>query len=160
MNNLIAITFNSSIKPAISKKTLKRIAEITLESLDLPYNIEMGIVITNDREIKELNRTYRNIDSATDVLSFYMQSNVDNILPSDFVNPPDELQHIGEVIISYETALRQAKENGTRIKDELSFLLVHGVLHLMNYNHDNVNDRKVMENKEANIIKLLKKDRE
>jgi probable rRNA maturation factor len=159
MNNLISITYEKGIKPSITKKYLKHIAEITISHLDIQNDIEMGIVITDDAQIKELNSNYRNINTPTDVLSFHMNSNNEQELSADFISPPDRLQHIGEVIISYETAILQAKENDITIKDELSFLLIHGILHLMNYDHVKDDDREVMEKKEKAIFDRIKSDR-
>lgn len=156
MTTIISVTFNSDIKPAISKKSLLQVANIVINSLDIKKSIEMGIVITNDEEIKGLNSAYRQINSATDVLSFHMQPDENDNLSPSFITPPDEIQHIGEVIISYETASRQAKENSITITEELTFLLVHGILHLMNYDHENDIDRKAMESKEKEMIKKIK----
>lgn len=160
MNNVISVTYEKGIKPTITKIFLKHIAQTTISSLDIQNNIEMGIVITDDTRIKELNRNYRNINSSTDVLSFHMNSNEDQEMLSDFISPPDQLKHIGEVIISYETAIRQAKENDITIKDELSFLLVHGILHLMDYDHIKDDDREIMERKENDIFDRIKSNRE
>jgi probable rRNA maturation factor len=152
MNNIISITYEKGIRPNVTKKYLKSITEIAISSLGIQNDIEMGIVFTDDIRIKELNRNYRNINSPTDVLSFHMNYDEDKGLLSEFISPPDHLKHIGEVIISYETALRQAKENKTTIKSELSFLLIHGILHLMNYDHIKDKDRVIMEKMEKDIF--------
>jgi probable rRNA maturation factor len=152
MNNIISVKYEKGIRPAITKNYLQRIAEITIRNLNIQNNIEMGIVITDDAQIKELNRNYRNINNSTDVLSFHMNFNEDKELSADFISPPDHIKHIGEVIISYETAVRQAKQNSITVKDELSFLLVHGILHLMNYDHMEEHDREIMEEKEKAIF--------
>ena len=159
MNNIISVIYEKGIKSSITKKYLKNIAEMTISSLDINNDIEMGIVITDDARIKELNRSYRNINNSTDVLSFHMNPDTNQEIPLDFIFPPDRLKHIGEVIISYETAIRQAKENDLTIKDELAFLLVHGILHLMNYDHIKDNDRKKMEKKEKDIFARIQSNR-
>ena len=159
MNNTISITYEKGIKPSVTKKYLKNIAEIAISILEIQNDIEMGILITDDTRIKELNRIYRNINSPTDVLSFHMNSDEDQELSSEFISPPDQLNHIGEIIISYETAIRQANENKIPIKSELSFLLVHGILHLMNYDHIKDDDREIMEKMEKDIFDRIESKR-
>lgn len=105
---------------------------------------EWSIVITNDKEIRRLNKKYRKKDKTTDVLSF---AECD-------INPKFVLEkkYLGEVIINYEQAKRQAKD----LKKEILYLLIHGYLHLKSYTHDNDKDEMVM-NKEADkIIQKIK----
>jgi probable rRNA maturation factor len=159
MTNIISVTFTPKVKPSISKKSLIHIANMALNYMHVQKSIEMGIVITDDHEIRNLNRDYRNIDNATDVLSFQMQTtNIDDLMP-DFINPPDDIKHLGEVIISYETALRQARESRVTVKDELTFLLIHGILHLLNYDHVDEDDRKLMETREQEVFEYINKNR-
>ncbi len=99
----------------------------------------ISIVITDDENIRELNKTYRKIDSATDVLSFEMGE--DGIL--------------GDIIISYETAQRNAKRYGKSLGDEMKRLVVHGVLHLLGFDHKNTYERKKMRLKEDQYAKEI-----
>jgi probable rRNA maturation factor len=94
--------------------------------------IELNFV--NDEEIKNINRQYRKIDKATDVISLsYLDGNK---------FPGDDL--IGEIFISVDTAKRQAKEHGHAVNKELIFLFVHGLLHIFGYDHENQADKKLM----------------
>ena len=81
------------------------------------------IAFVSDKRIRELNRQFRGIDKATDVLSF----------------PADEPNNLGDVAVSVETAATQAKENGLSFNDEIAQLILHGLLHLSGYDHENDN---------------------
>jgi probable rRNA maturation factor len=89
---------------------------------------ELSIVITDDATIHDLNRQWRHKDRPTDVLSF---SQVEGLCPG----APSEEQLLGDVVISLETAARQAKELGHSLEQEVQRLLVHGVLHLLGHDH-------------------------
>ena len=101
-------------------------AEWLLRRLDLASS-ELSIVLCDDAFIRPLNHSYRQRDTATDVLSFAMQEG-DSLLDDDPV--------LGDLVISVETARRQAREVGHSVQDELRVLLVHGLLHLLGYDHE------------------------
>ena len=88
---------------------------------------ELSILITDDEEIRSLNRDYRSVDRSTDVLSFSQM---------DGDGPGIASQLLGDVVISWETAQRQSRELGHAVSDEMKRLLVHGVLHLLGYDHE------------------------
>lgn len=94
---------------------------------------ELSIVLVDDAEISELNAKYRGKESATDVLSFTQEALSEN------------LQLLGDVVISLETATRQAQELGHSLYYEVVRLLVHGVLHLCGYEHENVEEHQAEE---------------
>lgn len=102
-----------------NKSKLKRFIREKLKELNVKAK-EVNIVLTNDEYIKNLNRDYRGIDSATDVLSFSM----------------DEAQLWGDIYISLDTALKQAEEQGWDLEREVKFLALHGLLHLLGYNDE------------------------
>ena len=87
---------------------------------------EIGILFVDDREIRELNEQYLKRDRPTNVISFPMAQ-------GEFseINP----QLLGDVVISVETAIREARESGLSLEEEIAFLLIHGILHLLGYNH-------------------------
>ena len=101
-------------------------AEWLLRHLDLG-SAELSIVLCDDAFIRPLNQAYRQRDMATDVLSFAMQEG-DSLLDDDPV--------LGDLVISVETARRQAREVGHSVQEELRVLLVHGLLHLLGYDHE------------------------
>jgi probable rRNA maturation factor len=98
---------------------------------------ELSILLTSDRRMKQLNRYYRYLDRATDVLSFAQiedgQTDAFAAAPGEY-RPPDA-KPLGDVVISLETALRQAREMRETVGRRLRTLLVHGVLHLLGYDH-------------------------
>ena len=103
-------------------------------------------MLADDATVRELNRTYRGTDAATDVLSF-AQSEGEAFAQPDGVPP-----HIGDVVISLDTAPRQAVEYGQALGDEVSHLLVDGVLHLLGYDHEQPDDAAVMRAREDAIL--------
>lgn len=102
-------------------------------------NAEVSIVLTNDTEIHELNKKYRNIDKPTNVLSFELD---DDIL-------------LGDIYISLDTVFREADELGISVEDHTAHMVVHGVLHLLGYDHIKDEDAIVMESKEIKVLKKL-----
>lgn len=98
---------------------------------------ELGVLVTDDDAVRELNREYAREDEATDVLSFSLREG------EEFVSP-DGVQRLGEVIISYPTAERQAGEAGRAVDEEVAHLLVHGILHLLGYDHAEPAEERVM----------------
>ena len=109
---------------------------------------ELSILLTTDHEIQQLNSQYRGKDSATDVLSFPM---------NEQLVAKDAVRQLGDVVISLETAEKQAKELGVFLEQEVLRLLIHGLLHLLGYDHENVSDdeAKRMQDKEAELYKLV-----
>ena len=103
---------------------------------------ELSIVLTDDAAIRELNRQYRGTDAPTDVLSFAQGEG------DAFARPDAALPHAGDVIISLDTARRQAAEYGVPLHDELAHLLVHGILHLLGYDQELAADAPVMRARE------------
>jgi probable rRNA maturation factor len=102
---------------------LRRIAEILLRAVK-QSRAELSIALVGDREMRPLNAKYRKKNQTTDVLSFFV---VDQ--------PMSGVKILGDVVISVEQARRQAKERGKTLKSELVTLLIHGILHLLGYDH-------------------------
>ncbi len=108
---------------------------------------ELSILLTNDEHITELNREYRSIDSPTDVLAFPMLHNDDNNIINSKI--------LGDVVISLETAERQAKTDKHPLEDEIAFLTVHGILHLLGYDHHTPEDARKMFSKQTAILQKM-----
>jgi len=85
--------------------------------------------------VQELNRRYRGVDETTDVLAFALAEQGDANATPTFVNPPDGMVHLGDIVISYPQAVRQAEENRQPLQRELALLVIHGALHLLGYDH-------------------------
>ncbi len=106
-------------------------------------------MFTNDKFIKTLNNKYRGIDKPTDVLSFSLQ---EGVVKSPEIES-DKL--LGDIIISVETAQRQADNLNHSMERELTVLLIHGLLHLTGYDHEKGTDYKIMREKENEILKIF-----
>jgi probable rRNA maturation factor len=107
----------------VESKLLSKIAHRALEVLGLS-KVELSIALVSDVQIKRLNKRYRNKDKPTDVLSFPIGEKVEDWLI------------LGDIVISVDTAKRQAKELGHSLEEELKRLLVHGLVHLLGYDHE------------------------
>jgi len=117
---------------------------LSLEHVERPA--ELSILLTSDSAVRDLNREYRKVDAPTDVLSFSLSEG------EAFAVPDGEARHLGDVIISLDTARRQAGEHGAPLQDEVSHLLVHGVLHLLGHDHQEPEDAVVMRAHEEAIL--------
>ena len=112
------------------------------------------VTLTTPKTIQEINKQYRNIDRATDVLSFPMfeKDELDKkIQENDFYNE----DILGDIVVSVEKVKEQAVEYGHSFERELSYMIVHGFYHLMGYDHIEENDKKIMRKKEENILEKL-----
>jgi probable rRNA maturation factor len=103
---------------------------------------ELSVLLTNDAEMHALNKQWRGIDKATDVLSF----------PSEDPEIPGQPQYLGDIAIGYETSWKDAETLGRPFDGHVSHLLIHGFLHLLGYDHIEADDAKVMEPLEAQIL--------
>jgi len=130
---------------------LRNVAEQTLLVQGVSSDVELGLVITSQERVQELNKSYREKDEPTDVLAFYMTS----AAGETFVAPPDGMRHLGEVIISYPQAVLQAKEHRHSIKKELAILIIHGVLHLLGYDHEEPGQERQMRGREAETLNYI-----
>ena len=162
MTSLKQLELNLLVRPdfrgSVDDIRLETTVSETLRRHEIPEPIEVGLVITDDREVAELNRRYRGKQGTTDVLSFpqYDESGSDE----DFVSPPDGLNSLGEVIVSYPQAERQAQEHGHSTEQEVTFLIVHGLLHLLGYDHEVESEAAVMREQESVALAGLGIDRE
>lgn len=113
---------------------------------------EVDITIVDDEEIHELNRTYRDVDRPTDVLSFALDEGDED--EPELIGAPEE-HLLGDIIISAETAQRQADEFGHGLTREFVYLAVHGLLHLLGYDHMCDEDKVVMRAKEEEALREI-----
>lgn len=138
------------------------IEEIILESLDFeqcPYEAEINVILTDNEAIREINREHREIDQATDVLSFPM---LDYEKPACFDHVEDHVEDcfnpesgelmLGDIIISVDKVEEQAEKYGHSPTRELAFLVAHSMLHLFGYDHMEEGERLVMEDKQRVIL--------
>lgn len=117
----------------------RKLYDRVFSHLGLKDNYFTDVTIVNNEEIHKINREYRHVDRPTDVISFAFMDDKNEIVPKD--GSPISL---GEIIISYEKAESQAKEYGHSLLREMSFLFVHGMLHLLGYDHMEKDDETLM----------------
>lgn len=132
-------------------ETLETVVQTVLKTENRNDDPEVSLVLVDDDYIRELNNTYRNKDSATDVLSFAMEESTGE----EPLFEAEEDVILGDIIISVETAERQAKEYGHSFVREMAFLTTHGMLHLLGYDHEVEEKRTVMREREEQILSLL-----
>jgi len=122
----------------------------------LPKNTELSIMIVDNSYIQELNFIYRGQNNPTDVLSFAM--NELSEAEQDF-DVPGEVNVLGDIVISLEQAAAQCVDYGHSMERELGFLVVHGMLHLLGYDHETEEESKAMRDLEERIMKLVNLER-
>lgn len=142
---MIEIYFRSIGRISTKKSLLRQAAMITIQTASPGDNQDCTILVSNDNYIRNLNRRFRDVDAPTDVLSFSSENEDDN--SSD--------HYLGDVIISYPTALRQAGEAGHPVDHEMCLLVVHGILHLMGYDHQDLVQKKLMWSVQKLVLKSL-----
>jgi len=156
----INVYLESQVKTQIKVSWFKNIIRKILDALEINVISELGLFVTNNKVIHQLNKTYRKKDEPTDVLAFSMFSKHGTKLEK-FINPPDGIYHLGEIIISYPQAVYQAKEKKHDIKHELMILIIHGLLHLLGYDHEqSLEEKQRMRTKEREILRKLLSSRQ
>lgn len=129
----------------MEKSILLRAARKTLEATKTLENVGVSIVIGDDDLLHELNLNYRHTDAPTDVLSF----------PSDEIDPDTSIRYLGDVVISLPRAQEQTSAEGHPLAEELQLLVVHGMLHLLGFDHEESRDKKKMWVIQDKILKQL-----
>ena len=146
----IEIFVEEEFRGVVDEGWARRIAQTVLKAEWVAPPYEVSLVFTDSETIKQLNRDYRGVDEPTDVLAFYMlpQKEVDD----SFALPPDGVTRLGEVIISYPQAVEQAREQGHSTEKELALLIIHGILHLLGYDHEEPEGESKMRGRERELL--------
>ena len=136
-----------------SEEWLRSIVETVLVAEKADPSSEVSLLIAGQEKVHELNKAYLDEDRPTDVLSFPMvgPDEAQNV----FVTPPDGIRHLGEVIVSIPQANAQAQEHGHSTEREIAILIIHGVLHLLGYDHAETEEEGRMRGREAEILALI-----
>jgi probable rRNA maturation factor len=134
----IYIIDNYKFNSAQDKTEIKTLVRSIISQLNLPKNTEICISFIDDISMRELNNSYRGIHRTTDVLSF-----------------PQDNEFLGDLVISYPTAIKNAKRYKTKIKYEIQKLIVHGILHLNGYDHKKKKKREIMRAKERELLDAI-----
>jgi probable rRNA maturation factor len=136
---------NESRRFKINSRNLKKQVNIVLQHLSLEEK-ELSVLLVNDQKIKNLNQSFRDKNTPTDVLSFPQfedEEGFDSIL-------------LGDVVVSLETAQWQAKEHGLTFEEEVVLLITHGLLHLLGYDHEiSAKEEKLMQKKTLELFQLI-----
>ena len=140
----IASPFRAAVRAAWLRSITRRV--LAEEGVAGPAHV--GVVIADDDTVRHLNQRFLGLDEPTDVLSFGLAAADD----APFALPPEEESSLGEVVIAYPTAIRQAGEAGRSIEVEVAHLLVHGLLHLLGHDHQQPDDERAMGRREKEIL--------
>lgn len=158
----IDIAYETDIQLGIEYEAI--INQVVLAAIDYekcPFECEVNVVLTDNTEIHQINKEYRQIDRATDVLSFPM---VEYEYPSDFdqVEEMEDCFHpetgellLGDIMISVEKVKEQAEAYGHSLERELGFLIAHSMLHLFGYDHMEDEERVIMESRQTDILNTI-----
>ena len=139
----------------------RKVIETAIDFVECPYEAEVNLLLTMNEEIHEMNRDFREIDRATDVLSFPM---VDYEEAGRFEHLENAMEYfnletgelmLGDIVISKEKVLSQAEEYGHSVEREYAFLIAHSMLHLFGYDHMEEEERTVMETMQRKILEEL-----
>ena len=179
------IDISNDVESAIDVKAtwLRRVVRSALASADLRDAVEVGLLLTGDDRVRRLNRDYRGEDRTTDVLAFALEESevafprppdalpsLGQVLPDALPSlgqapsdappslgqvPSDALPSLGQVVVSYPQAVRQAAEYGHTVEREVAFLVVHGLLHLLGFDHQRPDDEARMLLKQEAIMTSL-----
>ena len=152
MEQIISVEFDeieeNQLYIDVANKVFQKCFEI--ENL-LDKNLYINIVFTSPNKIHEINKKYRDVDRETDVLSFPMFEKEE--LKNYVAKPWKDI--LGDIIISIEQVKKQAEEYGHSFERELAYMMVHGFYHLMGEDHIEENDKKIMREKEENVLNEL-----
>ena len=146
----IEIFVEEEFRGLVDEGWVRRIAQTVLKAEGVAPPYEVSLVFTDSETVQQLNRDYRGVDEPTDVLAFHMlpQKEVDD----SFALPPDGVTRLGEVIISYPQAVEQAKEQGHSPEREVALLVIHGILHLLGYDHEEPEEESKMREREIELL--------
>lgn len=139
MRNKINLVFQQGgLQRLVISANIRTCINAVLKAEGVTAKCEINVLVTDDAGIREINRTSRNIDNATDVLSFPMFELAPGELPADWTeyeDPDTGLVPLGDMCISLERAIAQAKEFGHTTRREVGYLTIHSMLHLLGYDH-------------------------
>ena len=146
----IEISVEEEFRGAVDQGWVRRIAQTVLKAEGVAPPYEVSLVFTDSETVQQLNRDYRGVDEPTDVLAFCMLSQKGG--DDSFALPPDGVTRLGEVIISYPQAVEQAREQGHSPERELALLIIHGILHLLGYDHEEPEEESKMRERERELL--------
>ena len=146
---MIQILIRPQFEAMVDANHIKRVARVVLERESVPPSASLSLIITDDAESQSLNSRFRGVDAPTDVLSFGQEP-----ATGPFVTAPDEPPYLGDVILSFPRAQAQAVGMGHGTKEEVSLLIIHGILHLLGYDHETPTGRSHMWSRQDAILRI------
>lgn len=147
----IQIDVDEPFAPEVNTERLSHVAQQVLRDEGIEPPASVTVWITTAEELHTLNRDYRGVDRATDVLSF----GADDENDEPFVVPPGEPRHLGDLAVSYPHVVQQADDYNHSRERELSYLVTHGILHLLGYDHEVPDDAQRMRAREEALLGTL-----
>lgn len=156
----IAIEYEAQKETALPyREIICKVAEAALDDIGCPFEAEVSVLLTEDEEIRRMNREFRQIDRATDVLSFPM---LEFASPGDFSHVEEEYEDcfnpesgelmLGDIVISMDKVREQAESYGHSEERELAFLVAHSMYHLFGFDHMEEAEAAVMERKQSDLL--------
>ncbi|MEM8534418.1 MAG: rRNA maturation RNase YbeY [Chloroflexota bacterium] len=136
----IEIQIDPHVKQSIDTILLRQAVLATLQNETVSTPVEISLLVTNDATLHQLNRDYRNVDAPTDVLSFANEDEPPSHLTLPGIDTTHIIRYLGDIAISYDRVMAQAAEYDHSRERELAYLTVHGVLHLLGYDHERGED--------------------
>ena len=163
----INIEYETEIRLKLDyEQIIRKVIAASADYEKCPYETEVNVVLTDNRNIQEINREHRDVDCPTDVLSFPMieyetpsdfagmEAQMD-ANPEDYFNPDSGELMLGDIVISVEKVMEQAEKYGHSEERELAFLTAHSMMHLFGYDHMEAADAAVMEAKQRAVLEQL-----
>jgi len=132
----VDIQVDDRFAEAVAAELIERAVAAALAAEGVASLLELSVLVSDDAELHRLNRDYRGVDAPTDVLSFADEEDEGAAPQHAFVRPPEAPRYLGDLAISYERVAAQAAEYGHSRERELAYLTVHGILHLLGYDHE------------------------
>ncbi|EGD52547.1 protein of unknown function UPF0054 [Thermoanaerobacter ethanolicus JW 200] len=138
------------------EELVEKVIKTVLEVEEVIDNVEVSVSFVDNEEIRKLNKYYRGIDKPTDVLSFPLAEFEETYGEVEKIEEDsEEVQPIGDIVISLEKALEQSIEYGHSFEREVAYLTAHSMLHLLGYDHETEEERKIMREKEEEVMARL-----
>ena len=157
VENETQVTFPFNVE-----ETVRTVCEAVLDEEKCPYEVQVNVVLTDNEGIREMNRECRKIDRETDVLSFPNVDferegvfEIDEDREADYFDPDSGELILGDIMISVDKVKEQAENYGHSLRREFAFLVAHSMLHLCGYDHMEVEEAKVMEAKQRDVLEGL-----
>lgn len=150
MSSEIEVLVDKRFKGLVDEDWVRKVTKTVLEAEGVVPPYEASFFFTDSETVQRLNRDYRGTDSPTDVLAFYMLPQKEE--KDFFALPPNGVTRLGEVIVCYPQAVKQAEDQAHSVERELALLIIHGLLHLLGYDHEEPDEGKEMRQREEELL--------